>query len=470
MRMLIGGQWLEKDSTISVCSPYDDSVVGTVPAADESDVVAALDAAEQGAAEMRKLAPHERAALLGKAADALVEAQDEIAHMLSCEVGKTIREGQVEAARPPAIFELCAEAARDLGGEVIPYGAAPGTENRRGFWQRVPVGIVSAISPFNFPAALSAHKIAPALAAGNAVVLKPASQTPLAVLRIAQAVTDAGFPPGALNVVTCTGAEAGPLVTDPRVRVISFTGSTQVGESITRQAGIKRVHLELGSNAAVTVLADADLDGAMDRLVTGPFAVAGQVCISVQRILVEQPLYERFLQDYVPRVEALRTGDPLSESTDVGPMINLAAAERAEKWVQEAVEAGAKVLCGGTRNGTLFEPTVISDCPRGARLWTEEVFAPVVLVQPVAGLDEAIELTNDSQYGLQAGIYTRDINSAYRFAEAVDCGGINVNDISFWRADFQPYGGRKRSGIGREGVRFAIEEMSEYKVVAFRIS
>lgn len=470
MRMLIGGEWLDKDCTMSVRSPYDDSVVDTVPAGDESDVVAAIDAATQGAGGMRKLAPHERAGLLAKVADGLGRAQDEIARLLASEVGKTIREGRVEAGRPPAIFELCAEAARDLGGEVLPYGAAAGTENRRGFWQRVPAGIVSAISPFNFPAALSAHKIAPALAAGNAVVLKPASQTPLAVLRMAQAVAEAGFPPGALNVVTCPGSQAGPMITDPRVRVISFTGSTEVGESIIRQAGIKRVHLELGSNAAVTVLADADLDDAMDRLVTGPFAVAGQVCISVQRILVEQPLYDRFVDQYLPRVEALRTGDPLSESTDVGPMINLASAERAEQWVAEAVDAGAEVLCGGTREGTLFEPTVIADCPRSARLWTEEAFAPIVVVQAVSGLDEAIELTNDSQYGLQAGIYTRDINSAYRFAEAVECGGINVNDISFWRADFQPYGGRKRSGIGREGVRFAIEEMSEYKVVAFRIN
>jgi len=393
-----------------------------------------------------------------------------MAHLLANEVGKTITEARTEASRPAAIFELCAEATRDLRGEVIPYGAARGTENRRGYWIRVPAGIVSAISPFNFPAALSAHKVGPALAAGNAVVLKPASQTPLAVLRMAEAVVEAGFPEGALNVVTCTGAEAGPMLTDPRVRVISFTGSAEVGEQITRQAGIKRVHLELGSNSAVTVLADADLDDAMDRLVSGPFAVAGQVCISVQKILVEEPLYERFMERYIPRVEALEVGDPLDEDTNIGPMISEAAAERAETWLDEAMQAGAEILCGGTRDGTLFQPTVVTDCPRTVKLWTEEVFAPIVLVYPVSGLDQAIELTNDSQYGLQAGIYTSDINNAHKFAEAVDCGGINVNDISFYRADFQPYGGRKRSGIGREGIRFAIEEMTEYKVVAFRIS
>jgi len=242
-----------------------------------------------------------------------------------------------------------------------------------------------------------------------------------------------------------------------------------VGETISRKAGIKRLHLELGSNSAVAVLADADLDDVWERLVYGPFAVAGQVCISVQRILVEKPIYERFLAGYVPRVQALRTGDPLNESTDIGPMVSEDAAARAEQWVSEAVAAGARVLCGGARVGTLFAPTVVVDCPHSEKLWAEEAFAPIVLVEPVADLDEAIAMTNESKYGLQAGIYTSDVDKAFRFAEAVDCGGVNVNDISFWRADFQPYGGRKLSGIGREGVRFAIEEMTEQKVVAFRL-
>ncbi len=470
MRMLIGGSWVDKDEKIEVRRPYDNGLVDTVPAANSEDVRAAIDAAEAGFEAMKRLHPYERAEMLARAARLLDEAREEIAHLLANEVGKTITEAGTEASRPAAIFELCAEAARDLRGEVIPYGAARGTETRRGYWIRVPAGLVSAISPFNFPAALSAHKVGPALAAGNAVVLKPASQTPLAVLRMAEAIVEAGFPEGALNVVTCTGAEAGPMLTDPRVRVISFTGSAEVGEQITRQAGIKRVHLELGSNSAVTVLADADLDDAMDRLVSGPFAVAGQVCISVQKILVEEPLYERFMERYIPRVEALKVGDPLYENTNVGPMISEAAAERAESWLNEAVQAGAEILCGGNRDATLFQPTVVTDCPRTVKLWTEEVFAPIVLVYPISGLDQAIELTNDSQYGLQAGIYTSGINNAHKFAEAVDCGGINVNDISFYRADFQPYGGRKRSGIGREGIRFAIEEMTEHKVVAFRIS
>ncbi len=469
MRMLIGGDWVDKDERLEVRRPYDQGLVDTVPAADRDDVLAAIDAAEAGFETMKSLHPYQRAEMLAKAAELLDEAREDIAELLANEVGKTITEARVEASRPTAIFELCAEAARDLGGKVIPYGAAPGTENRRGYWTRVPAGLVSAISPFNFPAALSAHKVGPALAAGDAVVLKPASQTPLAVLRMAEAIAAAGFPDGALNVVTCTGAEAEPLLTDPRVRVISFTGSAQVGEQITRQAGIKRLHLELGSNAAVTVLADADLEAAMDRLVSGPFAVAGQVCISVQKILVEEPLYEEFLTQYLPRVEALKVGDPLAEDSDVGPMISETAAERIASWLEEAVEAGAQALCGGTRDGTLFQPTVVSHCPRTAKLWTEEAFAPVVLVYPISGLDEAIELTNDSQYGLQAGIYTSDINSVHKFADAVDCGGINVNDISFYRADFQPYGGRKRSGIGREGIGFAIEEMTEYKVVTFRM-
>ena len=469
MRMLIGGEWVDREARIAVTRPYDGATIDTVPAASAGDVRAAVDAAEAGAAAMRSLAPHERSSMLRRAAALLDDAREEIAHLLAQEVGKTIKEGRGEASRPPAIFELCAEAARDLGGELLPYGAAPGTENRRGYWMRVPVGIVSAISPFNFPAALSAHKVAPALAAGNAVVLKPASKTPLAVLRLAEAVVEAGFPPGALNVITCSGADAEPMLTDPRVRAITFTGSTEVGETITRKAGIKRLHLELGSNSAVAVMADADLDDAWDRLVSGPFTVAGQVCISVQRILVEKPIYERFLDEYVPRVQALRTGDPLNEGTDIGPMISELAAQRAEQWVSEAVAAGARVLCGGTRVGTLFEPTVIIDCPHTEKLWAEEAFAPIVLVEPVAHLNEAIARTNESKYGLQAGVYTSNIDNAFRFAEGVECGGVNINDISYWRADFQPYGGRKLSGIGREGVRFAIEEMTEYKAVAFRL-
>ncbi|HCU34951.1 MAG TPA: aldehyde dehydrogenase [Armatimonadetes bacterium] len=469
MRMLIGGEWIDREARTTVTRPYDGAAIDTVPAASAGDVRAAIDAAEAGAAAMRGLAPHERSSMLRRAAGLLDDAREEIAHLLAQEVGKTIKEARGEASRPPAIFELCAEATRDLGGELLPYGAAPGTENRRGYWMRVPVGIVSAISPFNFPAALSAHKVGPALAAGNAVVLKPAGKTPLALLRLAEAVVEAGFPPGALNVVTCSGADAEPMLTDPRVRAITFTGSTEVGETITRKAGIKRLHLELGSNSAVAVMADADLDDAWDRLVSGPFTVAGQVCISVQRILVEESGYARFLEEYVPRVQALRTGDPLDESTDIGPMISEQAAHRAEQWVAEAVAAGARVLCGGTRVGTLFEPTVAVDCPHTEKLWAEEAFAPIVLVEPVADLDEAIAMTNESKYGLQAGIYTSDVDKAFRFAEAVDCGGVNVNDISFWRADFQPYGGRKLSGIGREGVRFAIEEMTEQKVVAFRL-
>lgn len=469
MRMLIGGDWVDREARIAVTRPYDGAIIDTVPAASAADVRAAVDAAQAGAVAMRTLAPHERAVMLRRAAALLDEAREEIAQLLVQEVGKTIKEGRGEASRPPAIFELCAEATRDLGGELLPYGAAPGTESRRGYWMRVPVGIVSAISPFNFPVALSAHKVGPALAAGNAVVLKPASKTPLAALRFAQAVTEAGFPPGALNVVTCSGTDAEPMITDPRVRVITFTGSTEVGETISRKAGIKRLHLELGSNSAVAVLADADLDDVWERLVYGPFAVAGQVCISVQRILVEKPIYERFLAGYVPRVQALRTGDPLDESTDIGPMISEQAAQRAEQWVAEAVAAGARVLCGGARVGTLFAPTVVVDCPHSEKLWAEEVFAPIVLIEPVADLDEAIAMTNESKYGLQAGIYTSDIDRAFRFAENVECGGVNINDISYWRADFQPYGGRKLSGIGREGVGFAIEEMTEYKTIAFRL-
>ena len=345
-----------------------------------------------------------------------------------------------------------------------------GGEGRQGFCKRVPAGIVAAISPFNFPVALSAHKVGPALAGGNSVVLKPSSQTPLAALKMAEAIHEAGFPPGALNVVTASGADAQAMITDERVRVISFTGSADVGRTISQQAGIKRLHLELGSSSSVTVMADADWEAALPRLATGAFGVAGQVCISVQKLLIHAPIYDDFLRRFVPLVEGLKVGDPLDEETDVGPMISEAEAERAERWVGEATDAGGKALCGATRERSLFQPTVLVDVPWGEKVTCQEAFAPVVVVCRVKDIDEAIELTDATPYGLQTGIYTRDIATAFKFADAVCQGGINVNEISWWRADFQPYGGMKDSGIGREGIKYAIDEMTEWKTITFKLS
>lgn len=469
MEMFIAGEWVSKPQVREIRNPFDGSVVDTVPAATREDVAAAIDAAQRAAGVMASMPAHERSALLRRASEILAERQEAIAQLLVREVGKTIREARGEASRPPAIFDYSADAARQVMGEVIPFDAAPGAEGRRGYCKRVPCGIVSAISPFNFPAALSAHKVAPALAAGNAVVLKPASQTPLAVLEMARALDEAGFPAGAVNVVTASGEDAEPMVVDERVRVVSFTGSAGVGREIARKAGIKRVHLELGSSSAVTVMEDADLDKALPRLVTGAFGVAGQVCISVQKILVHEPIYGEFVERYVTLAQGLKVGDPMDESTDVGPMISEAAAERAQEWVKEAVEAGGRVACGGVREGALMWPTVLVDVPWGVRVTCEEVFAPVVVLQRVQDVDEAIRLTNASPYGLQAGIYTSDIATAFRFAEQVEVGGVNINETCWWRVDFQPYGGMKRSGVGREGIKYAIEEMTEWKTVVFNL-
>ena len=469
MDMLIGGEWVSKDTLREIRSPYDGSTVDTVPAADSDEVKAAIDAAEEGAQQMAKMPAHQRCQLLRRASELLADRQEEIAQLLAREVGKTIKEGRGEASRPPAIFDHCADAARHIAGEVIPFDAAAGGENRQGFCKRVPCGIVSAISPFNFPVALSAHKVGPALAAGNSVVLKPASQTPLGVLKMAEALTEAGFPPGACNVVTASGADAELMVTDDRIRVVTFTGSAEVGRKLSQQAGIKRLHLELGSSSSVTVMADADWQPALPRLITGAFGVAGQVCISVQKVLVHEPIYHQFLEEYVPLVQDLRVGDPLDEATDVGPMISEQAARRAEQWVQEALEAGGRALCGATRDRNLFQPTVLVDVPWGEKVTCEEVFAPVVVICPVRDIDEAIKLTNATPYGLQTGIYTQDIATAFRFADQVNQGGVNINETCWWRVDFQPYGGMKNSGIGREGIKYAIEEMTEWKTVAFNL-
>jgi len=425
MDMLIGGEWVSKARRREIRSPYDGAIVDTVPAADAEDVKAAIDAAEQGAQEMAKMPAHQRSALLRRTSELLADYQEEIAQLLAREVGKTINEGRGEASRPPAIFDHCADAARHIAGEVIPFDAAVGGEDRQGFCKRVPCGIVSAISPFNFPVALSAHKVGPALAAGNSVVLKPASQTPLAALKMAEAITEAGFPPGACNVVTASGAEAEPMVTDERVRVVTFTGSAEVGRKLS--------------------------------------------CISVQKILVHKPIYQQFLDEYVPLAQELKVGDPLDESTDVGPMISEQAAQRAEQWVQEALQAGGKALCGATREGTLFQPTVLVDVPWGEKVTCQEAFAPLVVIYPIEDIDEAIKLTNATPYGLQTGIYTQDIATAFRFADEVDQGGVNINETCWWRADFQPYGGMKNSGIGREGIKYAIDEMTEWKTITFKL-
>jgi acyl-CoA reductase-like NAD-dependent aldehyde dehydrogenase len=467
-KLLVGGEWIETGEWIEVRSPYDGSVVGRVPKAGAEEAQRAVDAAERA---MRDPLPaHERAAILDRTAAALAARQDDVARTISAEAGKPMKAARVEASRAVSTFTMAAVEARRLAGDVVPMDASPAGEGKLAFTLRVPIGVVAAISPFNFPLNLVAHKIAPALAAGCAVVLKPASQTPLSALLLAELETEAGLPPGWLNVVCGPASEIGDvLVGDERVRLISFTGSVGVGWGIRERAPRKRVSLELGNATPVIVAADSDLEDAAARLAANAFSFAGQSCISVQRIYVERSVYDRFLELFLPRVEALGVGDPADEGTDVGPLISQDERDRVLSWIEEARSQGAEILTGGTLEGELLRPTVIADAPADAKVLCEEVFGPVCTVTPYDTLDDAVALANGTRFGLQAGIFTSDVKSALRAAATLEFGGVTVNEAPTFRADQMPYGGVKDSGNTREGPAYAVREMTEERVVVFQI-
>jgi acyl-CoA reductase-like NAD-dependent aldehyde dehydrogenase len=467
-KLLVGGEWIETGEWIEVRSPYDGSVVGRVPKAGAEEAQRAVDAAERA---MRDPLPaHERAAILDRTAAALAARQDDVARTISAEAGKPMKAARVEASRAVSTFTMAAVEARKLAGDVVPMDASPAGEGKLAFTLRVPIGVVAAISPFNFPLNLVAHKIAPALAAGCAVVLKPASQTPLSALLLAELETEAGLPPGWLNVVCGPASEIGDvLVGDERVRLISFTGSVGVGWGIRERAPRKRVSLELGNATPVIVAADSDLEDAAARLAANAFSFAGQSCISVQRIYIERSVYDRFLELFLPRVEALGVGDPADEGTDVGPLISQDERDRVLSWIEEARSQGAEILTGGTLEGELLRPTVIADAPADAKVLCEEVFGPVCTVTPYDTLDDAVALANGTRFGLQAGIFTSDVKSALRAAATLEFGGVTVNEAPTFRADQMPYGGVKDSGNTREGPAYAVREMTEERVVVFQI-
>ena len=427
-------------------------------------------AAQEGAKAMRALPLHRRAQILAEAGQRLLQETEPLARLIVSEAGKTIREARAEVARAAGIFQLAAGETRRLHGETLPFDALPNGEGRTGYWVREPVGVVGAITPWNVPLALAAHKIAPALGAGNAVVHKPAEQTPLNALRLAEILREAGLPENALRVVTGYGEDAGDaLVRHPDVALISFTGSREVGTRLPERAGFKKVALELGGNSPVILTPSANLTEAAKAIVAGGFAVAGQLCISVQRVIVHASIQEALAQELVPRVRALRTGDPMDETTDVGALISREACDRVAAAVTEAREAGATVLTGGERIGPgSYAPTVLDRVDPGSRLAREEAFAPLLLLMPYIQLEEAIALANATPYGLNAGIYTNDLREALLAAREIVAGAVMINDVPSFRSDLMPYGGRKQSGLGREGVRFAMEEMTELKVVCFR--
>lgn len=465
-KLFIDGKWREAEQHAPLYSPFTEQKLAEIPQATEAEIEAALAAAEQAREVLRKAPAHQRATWLEKIARYIEEHAEEAAKIIAAEAAKPLKIARGEIARTVQTYKFAAEEAKRIGGETIPLDAAPGGENRLAYTVREPVGVVAAITPFNFPFNLVAHKVGPALAAGNPVVLKPASQTPLSAFFLAEAAEYAGVPAGALNVITGKGSTVGnKLVTDDRVQVITFTGSPAVGIGLRNKAGLKRVTLELGSNSGVYIDKGVDLDPIMDRIVTGAFSNQGQVCISVQRIYVHEAQFDEFVAKFVRATEALKIGDALDEDTDISALISPGDVSRSIEWIQEAVESGAEIATGGTAVGNVLHPTVILNANPILKVCCQEVFAPIVLINKVESADEAIELLNDSRYGLQAGFYTNDINTALDAADRLHVGGVMINDIPTYRVDHMPYGGVKESGFGREGVKYAIEEMTEMKLV-----
>ena len=447
-------------------NPYDGSLVGRTFLAGNDEFERAASAAVEAAPLLRAMPAHQRATILRAASAELTARREEIGRTLAGEAGKPIKDATTEVDRASMTFEVAAEEARRLAGEMIPMDLAPHGVGRLAFVRRFPIGPVAAISPFNFPLNLSAHKIAPAIAAGNPIVLKPATKTPLSALYLAEIVTRAGLPPGAISVLPMARTTGDRLVTDPRFKLLTFTGSSAVGWKMHERAGKKKVILELGGNAGVVVDDSADLDFAARRIATGGFAFAGQSCISVQRVYVHDRIFDRFSARLVQLVEALNVGDPLDAATDLGPMIEEDEAARIDTWVREAVAAGARVLTGGKRlGGAMFAPTVLTDVPADAKVCAQEVFAPLVGLFRFKDFDQALRDVNRSTYGLQAGVFTAGLEHALRAWDVLEVGGVIVNDVPTWRIDHMPYGGVKDSGVGREGPRYTIEEMTEPKLL-----
>ena len=467
MEMLLGGEWraATNGATEVVRSPYDDRPVGSVPVATIDDAAAAVDYAEAAARVQRETPAHERVTVLLRAADLADQRAEDIAQTISAETGKPISEARGEASRSGAIIRLAAHEGSQLYGSTLPLDANPGTGLEKiGFTLRQPCGIVVAITPFNYPALLVLHKIAPALAAGNAVVLKPARSTPLTALKLAECFVDAGLAPGALSVLTGSGATLGDrLVTDPRVRKVSFTGSTATGTHLAAVAGIKKLSLELG--ASCPVLPDADIDMAASAVAAGGYINAGQVCISVQRVIVDERVEADFLDALVPKVDAITLGDPAREDTRLGSLISETEATRVHSAIQAAGQSGAKLLTGGDRDGAVITPAVVAVVDPQSPFSRDELFGPAVAVSSAPDIAAAIAIANDSEYGLGAGIFTSDVAATVRAMRQIDAGNIHINWTPLWRADLMPYGGLKGSGIGKEGVRSAVHEMTEEKTI-----
>lgn len=465
--MFVAAEWTAGTTREPIGNPYTGETVDTVPVAGPAEVERAIASATRGAAVQRATDSYTRQSILMRAADIAEARVQDLASTITLETGKPISEARTEASRASEILRLAAFEGAQVYGHTLPLDAHRGAgRDRLGFTVRQPCGVVVAITPFNYPLLLVLHKVAPALAAGNAVVLKPARSTPLVALKLVEILLEAGLHPEAISCLTGPGAQLGAaLCADPRVRKISFTGSTATGEAITRVAGVKRLSLELGASCPVAVLPDADLELASSAIAVGGYVNAGQVCISVQRVLVDRSVTGDLLDALTDKVSKLRTGDPSDHATDVGTLISESEAVRVERALNEGQMAGARILCGGERHGAVVEPSVVTDVNPYGPLSQDELFGPAVAVTSVDDVDEAVRLANGTRYGLGAGVFTRDVSSAVRFARDVDAGSVHVNWTPLWRADLMPYGGLKGSGIGKEGPRWAVEEMTDSKTV-----
>lgn len=471
--MYIGGEPVNKEEKIDIIYPYTLKKIGEVPKGSPEDVERAIEKAKVGLKKLKKLTAYEKYKILMKAAQLLEKNKEEFAKAIVYEVGKTIKEARTEVERCINTITFSAEEAKRLGGEYFPIDASPNGTGKRGFYLREPAGIAACITPFNFPLNLTAHKIAPAIAAGCSFVLKPSERTPISPTMLCEIFLEAGVPEEAVSIIPGFADVGQAMTTHPDIRVVSFTGSLKVGEIIAKQAGLKKIVMELGSNSAVVVDKDANLEVAAKKSVLGGFAVAGQVCISVQRVLVHEEVADEFQELLKEEVSKLKFGDPMDENTDVGPIITVDEVNRIQSWIEEAVQKGAKLAKGGiacAEDKTVFEPTLVVDVPEESKLFYEEAFAPVITVKKFNNINEAIKLVNKTNYGLQVGVFTNSIKNAWKFIEEAEVGGVIINDIPTFRADHMPYGGVKGSGIGREGPKFAIEDYTEIKTVIFDLN
>ena len=466
---LVDGKWIEEGDVVEVRAPYDGSVVGRVFQGTRAHAEAAIRASVKAFGTTRRLPAFERQRVLRRVVEGISQRKEEFARTMAQEAGKPLKASRTEVDRAIFTFTVAAEESTRIYGEFLPLDWQEFTAGRWGIVRRFPLGPIAGITPFNFPLNLVAHKVAPAIAAGCSMVIKPAPQTPLTALLLAETVQAAGWPDGALNVLPLSNEDAGALVTDDRLKMISFTGSAAVGWQIKKNAGKKKVILELGGNAGVIVHSDADLGFAAERCVSGGFNYAGQSCISVQRILVERSVSAKFIELLLAGVKQLKIGDPLDESCDLGPLIRESDAVRASDWIQEAVRGGARLLCGGQRKGPMLEPTVLTGTRAEMKVNCQEIFAPVVTVEPYDTFAEAVKQINNSPYGLQTGVFTRDVKLLFNAYEDLEVGSVIAGDVPTFRIDHMPYGGVKDSGLGREGLRYAIEEMTEPKLLVMNL-